>query len=75
MAPKKKPSERWFKLAPDNIPEEYETPKEDTFVPKDDTIMRWSVQVVKTQQYKILLVFRWWALTTISHGRLSRTGR
>ena len=56
MAPKKKPSERWFKLAPDNIPEEFETPKDLTFVPKDDTIMRWSVQVVKAQEYKILLV-------------------
>ena len=56
MAPKKRPSDRWFKLAPDNIPEEHETPKEDTYVPKDDSIMRWSVQVVKAQQYKILLV-------------------
>ena len=56
MAPKKKPSERWFKLAPDHISEEHETPKDETYVPKDDTIMRWSVQVVKAQQYKIILV-------------------
>jgi len=56
MAPKKRPSERWFMLAPDHLPEEHETPKEDTYVPKDETIVRWSVQVVKAQQYKLMLV-------------------
>ena len=48
MALKKKPSKRWFKLEPNNILEEHKTPKEDTYVPKNETIMRWSVQVVTT---------------------------
>lgn len=43
-------------LPPNHIFEEHETLEEDTFVPKDDSIMRWYVQVVKAQQYKIILV-------------------
>lgn len=45
-------------LAPDVIPKEHETPLEETFIPKDDTIMGWSVHVVKMQQYKIILVLK-----------------
>lgn len=57
MAPKKKPSNMWFKLAPDAIAKEHKTP-EVTFVPRDETIMRWSVLVVNTQQYKLILVHK-----------------
>lgn len=59
-------------MAPEHIPKEYKASKEDTYVPKDDTIMRWSIQVVKTQQFEILLVlmvgthenFTWLTVTT-----------
>lgn len=58
MAPKKKPSERWFMLAPDNIWQEHETPKDDSFVPKDGLVLAWSLQVVKAAQLKILFVLK-----------------
>ena len=45
-------------LAPDVIPEEHETPADDTYVPKDGIVLKWSVQVVKAQQYKIVFVVK-----------------
>lgn len=58
MAPKKRPGERWFQLAPDMIWQEHETPQDDTYVPKDGAVHGWSVQVVKTSIYKILFVVK-----------------
>jgi hypothetical protein len=54
MALKKRPGERWFTQAPDVIWQEYETPQEDSYVPKDPNFLAWSVQVVKGSQFKIL---------------------
>jgi hypothetical protein len=54
MALKKRPGERWFTQAPDVIWQEYETPQEDSYVPKDPNFLAWSVQVVKGPQFKIL---------------------
>ena len=47
MPPKKKPRDQWFKLAPDNIWQEHETPKDDSYVAKEDQIIVWSLVVVK----------------------------
>ena len=47
MAPKKRPGEMWFILAPDQLWQEYETPQDNSYVPKDGIILSWSVQVVK----------------------------
>ena len=58
MAPKKRPGERWFELAPDNIWQEFETPQDDSYVPKASTVLAWSVQVVKTSSYKIMLMVK-----------------
>jgi hypothetical protein len=58
MASKKRPGERHFQLAPENIWTEYETPEDDTYVPKDNTFLAWSVQVVKASQFKILLTVK-----------------
>lgn len=58
MAPKKRPGERWFQLAPDMIWQEHETSQDDTYVPKDGAVHGWSVQVVKTSIYKILFVVK-----------------
>lgn len=58
MAPKKIPSEQWFKLAPDVISKEHKTIKKETFVCEDDTIMRWSAKVVKSQQCKFILIMK-----------------
>jgi hypothetical protein len=58
MAPKKRPGERWFMQAPDVLCEEYETPPDDSYVPKDGILLAWSLQVVKASQYKILFVVK-----------------
>jgi hypothetical protein len=58
MAPKKRPGEKWFMPANATICEEYETPPDDTFVPKDGLVLFWSVQVVKGAQFKILFVVK-----------------
>ena len=58
MAPKKRPGERWFMLAPDVIWQEHETPQDDSYVPKDGKIIAWSLQVVKASQFKILFVLK-----------------
>ena len=50
MASKKKTKERWFKLG-SHIFEKHETPK-------DNTVMRWFVQVVRAQQYEILPILK-----------------
>ena len=58
MAPKKRPGERWFELAPDKIWQEFETPQDDSYVPKASTVLAWSVQVVKTSSFKIMLMVK-----------------
>lgn len=58
MAPKKRPGERWFILAPDVLCEEYETPPDDSYVPKDGIVLAWSLLVVKAAQFKILLAVK-----------------
>lgn len=58
MAPNKRPGERWFKEAPEAIWQEHETPKDDSYVPKEGTVMAWSFLVVKTSQYKIVFVVK-----------------
>ena len=58
MAPKKRPGERFFELAPDHIWQEYETPQDDSYVPKDGLILGWSVQVVKGSTFKLLFVIK-----------------
>ncbi len=55
MAPKKRPGERWFMLAPDNLCEDYETPPDDSYVPKDGLVRGWSLLVVKAAQFKMVL--------------------
>lgn len=71
MAPKKRPGDRWFQLAPEEIWQEHETPQDDTYVPKPSTIIAWSIQVVKSSYYKMIFVvkagtvdkFTWASLT------------
>jgi hypothetical protein len=46
------------KLAPFEIVEEYETPTDDSYVPKEDLLIAWSFSVVKATQFKILLSFK-----------------
>jgi hypothetical protein len=58
MPPKKRLGERWLKLAPFEIVEEYETPTDDSYVPKEDILVAWSFSVVKAAQFKILLVLK-----------------
>jgi hypothetical protein len=58
MPPKKRPGERWLKLAPFEIVEEYETPTDDSYVPKEDLLVAWSFFVVKAAQFKILFVLK-----------------
>jgi len=58
MPPKKRPGERWLKLAPFEIVEEYETPTDDSYVPKEDSLVAWSFSVVKAAQFKILLTLK-----------------
>ena len=58
MAPNKRPGERWFKEAPEAIWQEHETPKDDSYVPKEGAVMAWSFLVVKTSQYKIVFVVK-----------------
>ena len=58
MAPKKRPGERWFMLVLGELYQEYETPQDDSYVPKDGLILAWSVQVVKASQYKLLFVLK-----------------
>ena len=58
MAPKKRPGERFFELAPDHIWQEYETPQDDSYVPKDGLVLGWSVQVVKGSTFKLLFVIK-----------------
>jgi hypothetical protein len=45
-------------LAPYEIVEEYETPTDDSYVPKEDQLVAWSFLVVKAAQLKILLVLK-----------------
>lgn len=72
MPPKKRPGDRWFKLAPDDIWQEYETPKDDSYVPKADEVIAWSLVVVKGAQYKILLAVK--AGTDAQHAWVSVPG-
>jgi hypothetical protein len=58
MAPKKRPGERWFMLAPDVVWQEHETPQDDSYVPKDGLVLAWSLLVVKASQFKILFVVK-----------------
>ena len=58
MAPKKRPGERWFMLAPNDLWQEYETPQDDSYVPKDGIVLAWSVQVVKASQFKLLFMVK-----------------
>ena len=58
MAPKKRPGERWFMLAPDVVWKEYETPQDESYVPKDGLVIAWSLQVVKASQFKLLFVVK-----------------
>ena len=58
MPPKKRPGERWFKPAPDAIWQEHETPKDESYVAKEDLVIAWSFLVVKAAQFKILLVLK-----------------
>ena len=58
MATKKRPGERWFMLAPDHLWQEYETPQDDSYMPKDGIVLLWSVQVVKASQFKLLFVVK-----------------
>src|ERR1700738_3038953 len=58
MAPKKRPGERWFGLAPDTLWQEHETPEDDSYSPKDDLVLAWSIQVVKTSLYKMIFVVK-----------------
>ena len=58
MAPKKRPCEQWFNLAPYAIGQEHETPQDDYYVPKDDLVIAWSIHVVKASHFKILLVVK-----------------
>jgi hypothetical protein len=58
MPPKKRPGERWLKLASFEIVEEYETPTDDSYVPKEDNLVAWSFFVVKANQFKILLALK-----------------
>ena len=58
MAPKKRPGERFFMLAPDVLWQEYETPQDDSYVPKDGIVLPWSVQVVKASQFKLLFMVK-----------------
>ena len=59
MAQKKRPSDRWFRLAPEFIWSEHETPEDDTYVPKEGNVVKaWSFLVVKGAQYKVLLVVK-----------------
>lgn len=39
MAPKKRPGEKWFMLAPDELWQEYETLEDDSYVPKDGNVL------------------------------------
>ena len=57
MSQKKRPGEKWFELAPNTIWEEHETPEDDTYVPKHG-VLGWSIAVVKTVQYKIVLAVK-----------------
>ena len=41
MAPKKRPGERWFMFAPDELWQEYETLRDDLYVPKDGIVLAW----------------------------------
>jgi hypothetical protein len=58
MPPTKRHGERWLKLAPFEIVEEYETPTDDSYVPKEDLLVAWSFSVVKAAQFKILFVLK-----------------
>ena len=58
MPPKKRPGERWLQLAPFEIVEEYETPTDDSYVPKEGILVAWSFSVVKAAQFKIMLVLK-----------------
>ena len=58
MAPKKRPGERWFLLAPDHLWQEYETPQDDSYVAKDGIVLGWSIQVVKASMFKLLFVVK-----------------
>lgn len=58
MASKKRPGERWFQLAPDDLSQEHETPQDDSYVPKNGTVLAWSIQVVKAAQFKLLFVVK-----------------
>jgi hypothetical protein len=58
MPPKKRPRERWLKLALFEIVEEYETPTDDSYVPKEDSLVAWSFSMVKAAQFKILLALK-----------------
>jgi hypothetical protein len=58
MTTKKRPNEKWFMLAPDNLWQEYETPQDDSYVPKTNDLLAWSVVVVKTSSYKLLFAVK-----------------
>ena len=58
MAPKKRPGERWFGLAPDTLWQEHETPEDDSYSPKDGLVLGWSIQVVKASLYKMIFVVK-----------------
>lgn len=45
-------------MAPDDLWQEHETPQDDTYVPKNGSVFAWSVQVVKTAQFKLLFVVK-----------------
>ena len=58
MATKKRPNEKWFILAPDELWQKYETPQDDSNEPKAHDLLAWSVVVVKTSSYKLLFAVK-----------------
>ena len=45
-------------LAPDNLCDDYETPPDDSYVPKDGLVRAWSLLVVKAAQFKMVLALK-----------------
>jgi hypothetical protein len=58
MAPKKRHGERWFKPTSYIFCQEYKTPPNDFYVPKDKILLAWSLLAVKTSQFKFLFVVK-----------------
>ena len=71
MPPKKRPGDRWFKLAPYDIWQEHETPKDDSYVAKEDEVIAWSLVVVKGAQYKVLPAVKVGSEATINESAAS----